>query len=224
MRQTARRHIATKIICVSQRCPRRASGLPHYTRRMDRLWTPWRYSYITRAEPQARSGVPAALSAWPPTDADDKHCVFCNMIAAVDYAIANGMSRETAEQAVHIVHRGTHCFVCLNAYPYSTGHVMIVPYEHLASLAAVPTDAANELMLLAQRSERVLREVYNPGGLNMGLNLGEAAGAGIADHIHMHVLPRWVGDTNFMTATAETRVLPEPLDVTWTKLRLLFEI
>jgi ATP adenylyltransferase len=134
------------------------------------------------------------------------------------------MSRETAEQAVHIVHRGTHCFVCLNAYPYSTGHVMIVPYEHLASLAAVPTDVANELMLLAQRSERVLREVYNPGGLNMGLNLGEAAGAGIADHIHMHVLPRWVGDTNFMTATAETRVLPEPLDVTWTKLRLLFEI
>jgi ATP adenylyltransferase len=191
---------------------------------MDRLWTPWRYSYITRAEPQARPGVPAALSAWPPTDADDKHCVFCNMIAAVDYAIANGMSRETAEQAVHIVHRGVHCFVCLNVYPYSTGHVMIVPYEHLASLAAVPTDAANELMLLAQRSERVLREVYSPGGLNMGLNLGEAAGAGIADHIHMHVLPRWLGDTNFMTVTAETRVLPEPLDVTWEKLRAPFKI
>jgi ATP adenylyltransferase len=101
---------------------------------------------------------------------------------------------------------------------------MILPYEHLASLAAVPADAANELMLLAQRSELVLREVYTPGGLNMGLNLGEAAGAGIADHIHMHVLPRWLGDTNFMTVTAETRVLPEPLDVTWEKLRAPFKI
>jgi ATP adenylyltransferase len=101
---------------------------------------------------------------------------------------------------------------------------MIVPYQHLASLAAVPTDAANELMFLAQRSELVLREVYNPGGLNLGLNLGEAAGAGIADHIHVHVLPRWLGDTNFMTVTAETRVLPEPLDVTWDKLRLHFKI
>jgi ATP adenylyltransferase len=145
------------------------------------------------------------------------------MIAAVDYAIANGMGRETAEEAAQIVYRGLHCFVCLNAYPYSTGHVMIVPYEHLASLAGLPTEAANELTLLAQRCELVLREVYSPGGLNMGLNLGEAAGAGIADHIHMHVLPRWVGDTNFMTVTAETRVLPEPLDVTWKKLRPLFK-
>src|SRR5580692_7027601 len=107
--------------------------IARYTRPMDRLWTPWRYSYITRADPQARSGVPAALNAWPPSEADDKHCVFCNMIAAVDYAIAHGMPRETAEQAVYIVHRGLHCFVCLNVYPYSTGHVMIVPYEHLAS-------------------------------------------------------------------------------------------
>ena len=86
-----------------------------YTRRMDRLWTPWRYSYITRADPEARSGVPEALNAWPPSDAEDKHCVFCNMIAAVDYAIAHGMPRDTAEQAVHLVHRGQHCFVCLNA-------------------------------------------------------------------------------------------------------------
>jgi ATP adenylyltransferase len=146
------------------------------------------------------------------------------MIAAVDYAIAQGMPREAAEEAANIVHRGLHCFVCLNAYPYSTGHVMIVPYEHLASLAAVHPDAANELTTLAQRAELALREAYKPGGLNMGLNLGEAAGAGIADHIHLHVLPRWVGDTNFMTVTAETRVLPEPLDVTWTKLRPLFKI
>jgi ATP adenylyltransferase len=191
---------------------------------MDRLWTPWRYSYITQANPEARSGVPAALAAWPPTEAEDKHCVFCNMIAAVDYAVGHGMARETAEEAAYIIHRGLHCFVCLNAYPYSTGHMMIVPYEHVASLAAVRTEAANELVQLAQRSESALREVYRPNGINMGLNLGEAAGAGIADHIHMHVLPRWIGDTNFMTVTAETRVLPEPLDVTWTKLRPPFKI
>ena len=191
---------------------------------MDRLWTPWRYSYITRVDPQSRTGVPAELNAWPPTEAEDKHCIFCNMIAAVDYAIARGMDREAAERAAHLVYRGEHCFICLNAYPYSTGHVMIVPFQHLASLADLPVAAANELMALAQRSEVALREVYRPGGINMGLNLGEAAGAGIADHLHLHVLPRWLGDTNFMTVTAETRVLPEPLDVTWTKLRAPFKI
>jgi ATP adenylyltransferase len=192
---------------------------------MDRLWTPWRYSYITRSDPRARSGVPAALNAWPPTgaEAEDKQCVFCNMIAAVDYAIANGMAREIAEKAAYIVHRGQHCFVCLNLYPYSTGHVMVVPYQHLDSLAALPVDAAQELIELAQRSETVLREVYRPDGINMGLNLGEAAGAGIADHIHLHALPRWSGDTNFMTVTAETRILPEALDITWDKLRTGFK-
>jgi ATP adenylyltransferase len=192
---------------------------------MDRLWTPWRYSYVTRSDTRARAGVPAALNAWPPAgaEAEDKHCVFCNMITAVDYAIAQGMSRDTAEEAVYIVDRGEHCFVCLNAYPYSTGHVMIVPYQHLDSLAALPPSVAQELMELAQRAELTLRQVYKPGGLNMGLNLGEAAGAGIADHIHLHVLPRWTGDTNFMTVTAETRVLPEPLDVTLSKLRPNFK-
>jgi ATP adenylyltransferase len=191
---------------------------------MDRLWTPWRYSYITRVDPQARTGVPAELNAWPPTENEDKHCIFCNMIAAVDYAVENGMAREAAEKAAYLVHRGKHCFICLNAYPYSTGHMMIVPYQHLASLADVPTAAANEMMALTQRSEVALREVYRPGGINMGLNLGEAAGAGIADHLHLHVLPRWLGDTNFMTVTAETRVLPEPLDVTWARLRPSFNI
>jgi ATP adenylyltransferase len=196
---------------------------PRYTRRMDRLWTPWRYSYITRSDPQARSGVPAALRAWPPTEAEDKHCVFCNMIAAVDYAVDHGFEREAAEKAAHIVYRGQHCFVCLNAFPYSTGHLLLLPYQHLDTLAALPVHVANELMNLAQRSELALREVYLPGGLNMGLNLGEAAGAGIADHMHLHALPRWSGDTNFMTVTAETRVLPESLDVTWDKLRVVFK-
>lgn len=189
---------------------------------MDRLWTPWRYNYVTQAEPQARTGVPPALNAWPPSEAEDKHCVFCNMIAAVDYAIAQGMARDDAEQAAHIVYRGVHCFVCLNAYPYSTGHVLISPYRHLDSLASLPADAAHELIHLAQRTEVVLRQVYRPGGLNIGLNLGDAAGAGIAGHLHLHALPRWIGDTNFMTVTGETRVLPEELDVTWIKLRVAF--
>jgi ATP adenylyltransferase len=192
---------------------------------MDRLWTPWRYSYITGTDPQARSGIPATLNAWPPAGAEseDKHCVFCNMIAAVDYAVARGMEREAAEHAAYIVDRGEHCFVCLNIYPYTTGHLMIVPYQHLDSLAELPSAGAQELIELAQRAETVLRKVYNPDGLNMGLNLGEAAGAGIAGHIHLHALPRWSGDTNFMTVTAETRVLPEPLDVTWGKLRSNFK-
>ncbi len=199
-------------------------GAGSYTRAMDRLWTPWRYSYVTRSDPRARSGVPEALSAWPPggREGEDRHCVFCNMIAAVEYAIDEGMAREAAERAALIVYRGTSCFVCLNAFPYSTGHVLIVPYRHVDSLAALAVEAAHEVIELAGRAEVALREVYLPGGINMGLNLGEAAGAGIADHIHLHALPRWSGDTNFMTVTAETRVLPEPLDVTWERLRTVF--
>ena len=193
---------------------------------MDRLWTPWRYQYVTRTQDaNSRPGVPPALDAWPGPAMDNKdcNCVFCNMIAAVDYAIANGMAREEAERAAHIISRGPSCFLCLNAVPYSTGHVLIVPYRHLDSLAALPSADAQEMMTLAQRVERVLRQVYNPGGLNFGLNLGEAAGAGIASHIHMHALPRWIGDTNFMTVTGDTRVLPEDLDTTWTRIRQVWQ-
>ena len=141
------------------------------------------------------------------------------MIGAVDYAIDHGMPTEEAEKAAHIVQRGPRCFVCLNAYPYSTGHVLIMPYQHIDSLAAIPAEAAIEMMLTMQQIETTLRMIYQPHGLNFGLNLGQAAGAGVADHLHMHALPRWNGDTNFMTTTAETRVLPEPLDITWSKLR-----
>lgn len=184
---------------------------------MDYLWTPWRYGYITRSAPQARTGVAPELSAWPVSE--DKHCVFCNMLAATDYAIAHGMPSEAAERASHLVYRGRHCFICLNAYPYATGHVMILPYFHTDSLSAAPLDAAHEMIELAQVMERALRAIYRPDGINLGMNLGEAAGAGVADHIHLHVLPRWTGDTNFMTVTAETRILPETLDTTWTRLR-----
>jgi ATP adenylyltransferase len=141
------------------------------------------------------------------------------MIAAADYAIRNGMDAEEAELAVYLVERETTCFVCLNAFPYGTGHVMIVPYAHCDSLAALPEATAQEMMQTVQKMERCLREVYQPDGLNFGVNLGEAAGAGIAEHLHIHGLPRWSGDVNFMTTISETRVLPESLDVTWKKLR-----
>ncbi len=185
---------------------------------MDRLWTPWRYAYITGADAKVRrKGVPASLDGWP---ADrDLHCVFCNMIAAMEYAIEHGMEREEAEKAIHLVWRGRTCYVCLNAFPYGTGHVLIVPYEHVDSLAGLAEETAQEMMQTMQRMEACLREVYRPDGLNMGINLGEAAGAGVADHLHVHALPRWSGDTNFMTIVGETRVLPETLDTTWSKLR-----
>lgn len=183
---------------------------------MDRLWTPWRYAYITGANGKsARKGVPEALSAWP----GDHDCVFCNMIAALDWAIEHGTSRPEAEQAIHLLERGTHCFTVLNGFPYNNGHLMVVPYQHEASLAALPLATAEELMRLARRAELALRQAYNPDGLNMGLNLGESAGAGVAAHLHLHALPRWTGDTNFMTVVAETRILPEMLDSSWSKLR-----
>jgi ATP adenylyltransferase len=121
------------------------------------------------------------------------------------------------------VHRAKHNFIILNRFPYTNGHVMIVPYEHVSSMADLNLDAVIEMSLLAQRTERILREIYSPDGLNMGMNLGKAAGAGIAGHIHMHMLPRWTGDTNFMTVTGETRVLPEDLPMTWERLRAAFE-
>ena len=183
---------------------------------MDHLWTPWRFNYVSRTDKNERKGVPPALAAW----GGDLGCVFCNMIAAVDFAIAAGTETSAAEQAAFILYRGQTCYLCLNAFPYSTGHVLIVPYRHVDSLAALSTSEAEELVALAQATETALRNTYRPDGLNFGLNLGESAGAGVANHIHMHGLPRWSGDTNFMTVTAETRVLPETLDITWSRLRL----
>ncbi len=183
---------------------------------MDRLWTPWRYAYITSEKGAAYKGVPAALEAFSP--AQDRQCVFCNMLAAVDAAIASGMPSEEVERASRILRRGRSCFVCLNIYPYSTGHLMVVPYVHADSLGMLDSETASELIHAAQAAERMLRSEYQPDGINMGLNLGEAAGAGVAGHLHLHILPRWFGDTNFMTVTAETRVLPESLEVTWERL------
>jgi ATP adenylyltransferase len=187
-----------------------------YTAAMDHLWTPWRYAYVTGADnTRPKLGVPEALAAWP----GERNCVFCNMIAAVDYAVANGMAPQAAEASTYILERGRTCYLVLNAFPYNSGHLMVVPYRHESSLAALPLEEADELMRLTRRAERVLQTVYQPSGMNFGLNLGKAAGAGVAEHLHLHGVPRWLGDNNFMSVLAETRILPEMLDESWRRLR-----
>ncbi|MFY9841617.1 MAG: HIT domain-containing protein [Terriglobales bacterium] len=138
-------------------------------------------------------------------------CIFCDA------------PKQSDEQA-RIVHRGEYCYVILNTYPYTNGHVMVVPYAHLDELLKLPTDAAHEMMALTQKMESVLRKLYVPDGINLGMNIGKAAGAGVAEHIHMHILPRWVADANFVSVIGETRVLPETLDVTWERIRKAFVI
>lgn len=186
---------------------------------MDILWTPWRYRYVTRANQSQsegqREGVPAALAAWP----GDQRCVFCNLLASSRYAAENGMSQRDADRAAHIVYRARHCFVCMNAFPYTSGHAMILPYDHVGDLGLLPAPAAMEMMALAQQLDRALRRIYRPDGINLGMNLGESAGAGVTGHLHMHMLPRWTGDTNFMTVIGETRVLPESLEESADRLR-----
>ena len=137
-------------------------------------------------------------------------CVFC--LAAA--------SREDQDNLV--VFRGRNNLVMLNLYPYSTGHLMVVPYQHVDNLQDATRGTLEEMILLVRDAQRHLSEIYRAPGINLGMNLGESAGAGIAEHIHMHVLPRWPGDTNFMTTVAETRVLPEDLPSTWRRLREAF--
>jgi ATP adenylyltransferase len=144
--------------------------------------------------------------AYVASTAKNSSCIFCDAVKAGDDAKAL------------IVCRGQHCFVILNAYPYTPGHVMIVPYAHLDELRKLSSEAANEMMALSQRMESVLRELYRPDGINLGMNIGKAAGAGVAGHIHMHVLPRWVADANFMSVVGETRILPETLQETWKRM------
>ena len=124
---------------------------------------------------------------------------------------------------VHILHRGQLSYVILNRFPYSNGHLMVVPYVHVHSLEDLDAETLAELMALTQLSLRVLRVAYEPQGFNVGLNIGAAGGAGVAEHVHLHVVPRWGGDTNYMTVVSQTRLIPEWLDQTYDRLRLLFE-
>ncbi|TAM79515.1 MAG: HIT domain-containing protein [Acidobacteria bacterium] len=156
---------------------------------MDYLWTPWRFQYVSEGTRNAG-------------------CIFCEK-AAADPSI---------DRDHLILYRGRSSFVLLNLYPYTVGHAMIVPYAHVSDLIEAPSETLAEMMTLAQKCQRVLRDVYHPEGYNLGLNMGRCAGAGVEHHFHMHILPRWTGDSNFMTVVGETRVEPENLTTTYDKL------
>ena len=143
-------------------------------------------------------------------DTSQSVCIFCAKIAAPD-------------DSEHILCRGQSAYVTLNRYPYNNGHLMVIPYTHVPSLEQLEPATLTELMLLANRGLAVLRQAYHPDGFNIGINLGRAAGAGIAEHVHLHVVPRWNADTNFMPVVGETRVIPETLDQTYARLRPLFD-
>lgn len=143
------------------------------------------------------------------TDSTDS-CIFCDKAAAHE------------DEKNLIVYRAEHNFIILNMFPYTTGHLMIAPYRHVATIEEAPEPSVTEMMLLTRTAQKHLREIYHPEGFNLGMNIGESAGAGVADHIHMHVLPRWKGDANFMTVIGETRVIPEDLTETHRKLQRAF--
>jgi ATP adenylyltransferase len=162
---------------------------------VDHLWSPWRLYYVTSDKPATG-------------------CVFCQPRTDSDPG---------AERDPLIVFEGSLAYVILNRYPYNNGHLMVVPYRHLATLVDLSTDELQEVALLTQRSEAALREAYKLQGINVGINLGTSAGAGIQGHLHVHLVPRWFGDTNFMTVVGETRVLPEDLAASASRLAPIFE-
>jgi ATP adenylyltransferase len=156
----------------------------------ERIWAPWRLAYVKDASKDA-----------------EQECIFCAKPAQDD------------DEANLIVHRGERCFVILNRFPYTNGHLMIAPYEHRATLSELDPDTIAEMMSLTQRAMRALEDRYEPHGYNVGCNQGRVAGAGVEHHIHMHVVPRWGGDTNFMPVLADTRVMPQTLSDTYATLK-----
>ncbi len=163
---------------------------------MDVLWSPWRYEYIKSGDETANQ-------------TKSERCVFCEL----------SNSENGSDEDKFILHRARFNFVVLNIYPYISGHLLIIPFAHLADLDALPQETSNEMMDLAKHSQKFLRDVYRPHGFNLGMNLGKAAGAGVADHVHLHFMPRWFGDANFTTTIGETRVIPEVLSTTYQKLK-----
>ena len=156
----------------------------------ERIWAPWRLEYVKDAS----------------KDSEDE-CIFCAKPAEDD------------DEANLIVHRGELCFVILNLYPYTNGHLMIAPFEHVGRIQDIAVETTAEMMALAQRAISVLQNRYEPHGFNVGFNQGRVAGAGVEHHIHMHVVPRWGGDTNFMPVLADTRVMPQTLEQTFESLK-----
>jgi ATP adenylyltransferase len=165
---------------------------------MEHLWSPWRMAYVT-----GTSNEPAG-------------CIFCDVSAPA------GSSTDGSRDEL-VVAQGRDCYVILNLYPYNNGHLMVVPRRHIGSLASATADELAELMQFTRDAEIALTEAYRPQGINVGINLGRPAGAGIVDHVHVHLVPRWTGDTNFMSVVGNTRVLPEDMKETAARLRPLFE-
>ena len=166
---------------------------------LDHLWAGWRSAYL-----QAVTGDPTPLRP------NEQGSLFERLLA---------LAATDGDEAAMVLHRGERTSVLLNAYPYATGHLLVVPNQAAATLEDLDEATHADLWSLVRRSVTAVRAAYDCGGVNVGLNLGAAAGAGVPDHLHVHVVPRWEGDTNFMTATAGTRVLPEPLGETWARLR-----
>jgi ATP adenylyltransferase len=163
---------------------------------VERLWSPWRHAYIASVGADMIEGA---------------GCILCEV-----------QKNPEDDEKNFVLHRASHNFVILNLYPYISGHLMIAPYDHLGELHSAPKETTDEMMDLTKRCQTALRDVYRPQGFNIGMNLGRAGGAGIADHIHLHIMPRWTGDTNFISTVGETRVLPEDLPTTYRKLRERF--
>jgi diadenosine tetraphosphate (Ap4A) HIT family hydrolase len=169
------------------------------TESLDHLWAGWRSTYIESVT-EGSGGAPSDRSA------DEDGSLFERILRLSD-------------EEGYVVHRGTRCSVLLNAYPYTSGHVLVLPDQATADLDELDADTFAELFFLVRQSVTAIRRAYRCDGVNVGLNLGSAAGAGVPEHLHVHCLPRWAGDTNFMTSVAETRVMPEPLGRSWEKLR-----
>lgn len=179
---------------------------------MDRLWTPWRLGYVTG---NAAGNSPSA---------SELGCIFCAATAALESDTAGaGAGSPLASPADLILFRGATCYVILNLYPYNNGHLMVVTNRHVKSLADATGPESNDLMQLTRAAEMALTESYQPHGINVGINLGRAAGAGVLDHLHIHLLPRWYGDSSFISTVGDTRVIPEDLQQTAQRLRPIFE-
>ncbi len=174
---------------------------------LGRIDASWRGDYIAVATAEERAAVAADVSVG-----DSERCVFCRILGA-------HTAGELSDADSLIVHRGSWCVAILNKYPYSSGHFMVMPLRHVGELGSLTHEEHTELWSLVQHGTMALDRAYHPEGINMGANLGRAAGAGVPGHLHVHLVPRWNGDTNFMTVVGEVRVVPEALNRTWDKLR-----
>ena len=178
---------------------------------MDHLWSPWRMKYLRGEEEMSKPvGQSGASATGLLKQSSETACIFCDLPS------------ENRDVENLIIHRGQHVFVILNRYPYNNGHLMVVPFAHTPSLEQLDLATLTELMLLVNQGLGALRAAYKPQAFNLGANIGAAAGAGIAEHVHMHVVPRWDGDTNFLTVLGGTRTIPEELGATREKLAAAF--